>query len=187
MCGCATTYDPAPQDREEMRSVARRVGESLRDRVDYRGFFTVDGIMSADGWLPTELNPRPGAGLVQLRAAAVELRYPLLNVAAIAGAIDPVAADLEARLLTVADDNRVRSGHCVVNARRIETEEVLERDGITVTLGPGAAGGFLAIRAEEHVAPVGASFAPVAARAIALADEHWELGIGPLTPAKSVR
>lgn len=61
--GASTTWDPPPADREAMRDVARRVGEMLHRKVDFRGGFTVDGIHTADGFLPTELNPRLGAGL----------------------------------------------------------------------------------------------------------------------------
>ena len=45
--GAATFWDPPAADREVMRDLARRVGAGLRDRVGYRGAFTVDG-----GWRP---------------------------------------------------------------------------------------------------------------------------------------
>jgi hypothetical protein len=56
--GAATFWDPPDPDREVMRDLARRVGDALRERVGYRGAFTVDGILSAEGFLPTELDPR---------------------------------------------------------------------------------------------------------------------------------
>ena len=60
--GVASYWDPPPADREVMRESARRVGAVLRAEVGFRGPFTVDGVLSADGFLPTELNPRSGAG-----------------------------------------------------------------------------------------------------------------------------
>ena len=51
--GCATFWDPPDEIREEMRDVARRVGERLRAEVDFRGAFTVDGVATADG-LPAD-------------------------------------------------------------------------------------------------------------------------------------
>ena len=54
---------PAGGVREEMREAARRVGEQLRAEVEFRGAFTLDGVATADGFRPTELNPRFGAGL----------------------------------------------------------------------------------------------------------------------------
>ena len=55
-----------PRRREQMRAIARRAGERLRAEVDYRGAFTVDGVLTGDGFLPTELNPRNGAGLATM-------------------------------------------------------------------------------------------------------------------------
>jgi predicted ATP-grasp superfamily ATP-dependent carboligase len=62
--GAGTFWDPPPADREATREVARRVGRALADRVGFRGAFGVDGILSEDGFVPTELNPRFAAGLV---------------------------------------------------------------------------------------------------------------------------
>jgi hypothetical protein len=57
-CGCATFFDPSPDDVATMRTAVRSIGEHLRATVGYRGAFTVDGIASADGWVATECNPR---------------------------------------------------------------------------------------------------------------------------------
>ena len=54
--GLSTYWDPPPADREEMRDVARRVGEHLRAAYGYRGAFGIDGVLTADGFRPTELN-----------------------------------------------------------------------------------------------------------------------------------
>lgn len=187
MCGCATTYDPAPSDRDEMRGVARRVGAALRDLVGYRGWFTIDGIMSAVGWRPTELNPRPGAGLVQLRPTGTTFPSGLANLAVIAGAIEVDAVAMEAELLPLVDAHRLRLTQLVVSGRHQAGEETVERDGATMTLGPSTAGAFLRITFDESTVPVGEPFAPMAAAAIGWADEHWSLGTGPLTPARPVR
>ena len=39
------------------------VAAVLRDRIGYRGALGVDGVMTADGFRPTELNPRCSVGL----------------------------------------------------------------------------------------------------------------------------
>lgn len=59
-CGAGTYWDPPDGVREEMRAVARRVGQQLAAEVDFRGAFTVDGVVTVDGFRPTELNPRSG-------------------------------------------------------------------------------------------------------------------------------
>ncbi|MEJ2131362.1 MAG: hypothetical protein P8Y95_07025 [Gammaproteobacteria bacterium] len=61
--GCATFWDPPEGDREEMRELAGSIGAALRSLVEFRGTFTVDGVMTADGFRPTELNPRYGLGM----------------------------------------------------------------------------------------------------------------------------
>ena len=61
--GMSTHWDPPDADREAMREVARRVATRLAEQVGYRGGFSVDGVLTADGFLPTELNPRFSGGL----------------------------------------------------------------------------------------------------------------------------
>ena len=68
-----------------MRGVARRVGAELRRRVGFGGAFTVDGVMTAEGFRPTELNPRMGAGLMQIARGADEVPVDLVHQCAAAG------------------------------------------------------------------------------------------------------
>ncbi len=74
--GCATFFDPSVTIRHEMQSAARRVDELLRAEVGFRGAFTIDGVATAQGFLPAELNPRNGAGLV---AAEREFREATID------------------------------------------------------------------------------------------------------------
>ena len=105
--GAATYWDPPDADREAMRGVARRVGDELRRRVDFRGAFTVDGIMTAEGFRPTELNPRLGAGLNAIDRGAPDLRIDMLHQALMAGLdLDYRANDFEHVLLEAADAYR---------------------------------------------------------------------------------
>jgi hypothetical protein len=71
--GLRTTWDPPDAGRAEMRAAARRVGDHLAAAHDYRGAFGVDGVLTADGFRPTELNPRMSAGLQLLARAAPDL------------------------------------------------------------------------------------------------------------------
>ena len=142
--------------------------------------------MSADGWLPTELNTRNGGGLVQLRRAGLTMPIQLVHLAAIAGAIEVDAVDLESTLLPLADGNRTSSAHFMVACDRVEEEQTFERDGVTVILGPSSAGGLVQVKADD-VPAIGSSFAPLAAEAIGWADERWSLGIGPMSVAVDVR
>lgn len=59
--GTATSWMPPANDQGMMRALALRVGAHLRDAYGFRGVFTIDGVLTADGFRPTELNPRFGA------------------------------------------------------------------------------------------------------------------------------
>ena len=100
----ATHWDPAPSVREQLRETARVVGEHLRDTVAYRGAFTIDGVVTAAGFRPTELNPRVGAALGLMHDA---VPFGLWNAALIEGVdtvVDPWA--LERALVAHADEHR---------------------------------------------------------------------------------
>ncbi|HEX6875235.1 MAG TPA: hypothetical protein VF165_06210 [Nocardioidaceae bacterium] len=56
--GQGTTWDPPHEDREQMRELVRRTGSLLGERIGYRGGFGIDGVLTAHGFRPTELNPR---------------------------------------------------------------------------------------------------------------------------------
>ena len=183
--GCATTWDPAPDDREAMRSVARRVGEHLAERVGYRGGFTIDGVMTADGFRPTELNPRLGAGVTYVALAAPEVRIGLLHFALIEGAVHVDHEALERTILPAADATRARMAHTFFT-KPITEEEVVHDGDVLYALGPGPTGGFLRVMTST-TPPDGRPFAPVAAAALAAADERWSLGLGPLEPAPVLR
>ena len=107
--GAATFWDPPDADREAMRDLARRVGAGLHERVGYRGAFTVDGVLAAEGFLPTELNPRLGAGLSTMTRDLPDLPVGLLHLALVED--EPLrytAGDLERQVLAAAD--RTRAG-----------------------------------------------------------------------------
>ena len=185
-CATATTWDPTPVDREAMRQVARRVGALLRRRWGFRGLFTVDGVMTTEGFRPTELNPRVGAGLNYVSAAVPELPLALLQFAVVAGAVGVDAAELEAAILPAAQRTRLRACHTPIEGRRPGGEEMFVDGDLTLVLGPGPLGAFLRVTAERTPDP-GEPFAPTAVKALALADERWALGLGPLAAAPIVR
>lgn len=200
--GGATYWDPAPADRSAMRSVARRVASFLRERLDYRGGFSIDGVMSADGFLPTELNPRFSAGLNLLAASAPEVPLWWLGHAALAGDAGAVgAASLEEYVVAAADRSRNGGAWLAfpkpvcdpISRRVVEAEgdyrlaaESEPHDG-ALHLGPGEVGGFVRFAPRPGAVESGPSFAPRAARALALADRSFGLSLGRLEAAAPVR
>jgi hypothetical protein len=200
--GAATYFDPPAEDREVMRDAARRVGRLLAEEHGYGGAFTVDGIVGAEGWLPTELNPRFGGGLGYPHAVLPKVPFLLLHQMLAEGdAPDASAAEIEALVLPAADATRWGGGWSMLPVDWSETESVSvrfedgravvaaddeERDG-ELLRGPNAVGGYVRIDLEPERTPKGPSVAPRVAAALALADELWDAGLGPLEPARPVR
>ena len=201
--GAATFWDPPPADREVMRDLARRVGAGLRERVGYRGAFTVDGVLSAEGFLPTEVNPRLGAGLSVMTRDLPDLPVALLDRVLIEG--EPIAftaGDLEGQVLAAADRRRAGGAWTVTDRGPSgESRELAVRfdggacrpaadgepaDGV-LSFGPSGVGGFVRLALDPDRVPAGPPVAPLAVAAFALADERFGTGIGPLEPARAVR
>lgn len=199
--GLATYWDPTDADREAMRETARRVGNHLREQVGYRGAFTIDGVMTEEGFLPTELNPRPGAGLAPQTGAA-GLNIALLNKLIIEGEdADYRPPDLEELVVSAADAKR--GGGCYTIFAGDETQTryigVARRDGRYVvlpegeagdgmiTLGPSGAGGFVRFDPDLSRVSIGESFAPTAVELFAFTDAEFGTGLGPLEAATPAR
>jgi hypothetical protein len=213
--GAATFWDPSAADREAMRDLARRVGAGLRERVGYRGAFTVDGVMAAGGFLPTELNARLGAGLAVMTRDLPGLPVVLLDRALVEGApLSYGAGDLEDQVLATADRTRTGGAWTVTERgpgglkpsppeNEVATDATTElrvrfeggtcrpavdgpADGV-LAFGPSGVGGFVRLTLDPGRIPAGPPVAPLAVAAFALADERFGTGIGPLEPARAVR
>jgi hypothetical protein len=197
--GTATLWDPPPVDRAELRTHVRRVGEHLRSAVGYRGAFSIDGVMTADGFRPTELNPRFGAAL-GLLAAVADIPLYLVHMAAVEGVdVDWPETELEGVVVAAADAAR-RAGCHVPVAHPLEERTLGVRyvDGavepvdtsqaqVTLQCGPSPLGGFVRLElASDAVAP-GSAVAPLVADVLMWADERIGRGLGRLEPAPDVR
>jgi hypothetical protein len=182
--GVANTWDPPQQIQDEMRVAARAVGEVLRQRIGMRGPFSIDGIATADGFRPTELNPRFSVGYGIQAAPVPELCGGFFVRALIEGAVDVIAAELEDRIVAAARaERRVRMGVPVdgVHERGI-MHLAVDGDGVTVRddgdeleIGPSPSGSFLMWRVEAEKVEGGRLFAPYAAAAIEQATRAWHL------------
>ncbi len=104
--GCATYWDPAPVLREQMRDAARKAGRLLADEVGFRGTFTVDGVAADDGFWPTEVNPRFGAGIMTI-ARGSGLPMVMINDLIVGGHdLGRTAVELESAVIEHADERR---------------------------------------------------------------------------------
>ncbi len=199
-CGAATFWDPPDADREAMRALARRVGAGLRARVGYRGGFTIDGVLAEEGFLPTELNSRFGAGLGTIGRSLPDLPLELLNAALVEGErLDVPWHGIEALLLEAADATRA-GGAWTFTDRPGDAEHRLlldagawrlatgaEQAAATLTLGPSNLGGFVRLDLDPARVAPGPAVAPLAAGAFAFADRELGTDLGPLEPARAVR
>lgn len=200
--GAATYWDPPSADREAMRELARTTARALGERVGFRGSFTVDGVLTEEGFRPTELNPRIGAGLALLEASVPGLPLVLLGLAAQAGQnLDYRPEELEELVTTHADARRAGGGWTVIPEHFAETRELplTENAGVyrlaaegeakhgTLTLGPSDVGGFVRFTPAPGHAPIGSSLAPRVASAFAFLERELGVGFGPLAVAKPAR
>jgi hypothetical protein len=199
--GAATYWDPAEEDRAYMRAVARRVGDAYRQLVG-TGCFTVDGVLTESGWLPTEINPRFGAGISVMARGLPEMPLILLCQALQAGeALDYRPAELEAWLVSAADAHRSGGGWTTIATTQPATQEhqlVRDGDGFrlasqgepadgSLLIGPSNIGGFVRFTPEPARTAIGRSIAPTVIAAFALADREFSTGLGRLSAATAKR
>ena len=190
--GCATFWDPPVAVREQMRDAARRVGEQLRAEVGFRGAFTLDGVATADGFRPTELNPRFGAGLNVITHGLADLPLHLVLDLVVAGIALPIsAAELEAEILglgrRLARRRHVAGRHVAARAGRRPAGPLRRR---RLALGrrrragrrgtSSAAPGFTRLNFDPVRTPVGPSVGQRAADFWRFADEELGTAVGPL-------
>jgi hypothetical protein len=194
--GCATSWDPTPGVREQMRSIARRAGEQLRREVDFRGTFTVDGVVAADGFWPTELNPRFGGGIMTIaRGAGVPM--VLVNDLIVAGHdIGRTSAQLEADIVAVGDERR--GGGTWMGSLDHDLEAIARPvafDGAAWTWADDdrdaagrvtAGAGFIRCVYDQTATPVGPPTAGRAARFWEFIARETGADTAGLTPAASV-
>lgn len=192
--GCSTSYDPSDQDRTEMREVARRAGNALRQNVNFRGPFSIDGVITEHGFMPTELNPRMSGGFGPLTKGLPDLPFAPLCWAAMEDEdLDFRPELLEQTILEHADSTRILRGHVVTSKQFNETNQLeLVRDGqefreacpnedsdATLTCGPSPTGGIIFLHLDETT-PTGTMVAPEMVRAIRFCDRSLGTNFGPL-------
>ena len=190
--GCATFWDPPAAVREQMREAARRVGEQLRAEVDFRGAFTLDGVATADGFRPTELNPRFGAGLNVITRGLADVPLHLVLDLVVAG----IAAADRCRRAGGRDPRLgrrlARRRHAGRSACRRGSRSTTARSATSTGTGAGpptasrptprssAGPGFARVDFDPARTPVGPSVGQRAADFWRFADAELGTAVGPL-------
>ena len=106
--GMGTTWDPPAADADvDARARCRRRNASPATH-GLRGAFGLDGVLTADGFRVTEMNPRFSGGLTRLANAAPDLHLDLLQLNALIGRdVGRPADDIEAEALATLDEHRI--------------------------------------------------------------------------------
>ena len=199
--GCATTFDPQDRDREAIRRIAKHVGASLRSVVDYRGPFTVDGILTEGGFVPTELNPRAGAGILLFAGVSIGLPLiPLCWAITEGERLNYRPELLEKFVLENADSNRrIRGRHWTnqhiaetssYDLARIQNEFRIARRGEPnvgqLHIGPSPVGGFMQLKMNPTMDLHGKSAAPEMLRALKIAEQILEIDLDRFETATGI-
>jgi hypothetical protein len=197
--GSATSWLPPAGDRESMREIAQQIGAHLRDVHGFRGVFTVDGVLSADGFLPTELNPRFGAALATLGRGASLPLYPLHSATVERPELDWESERLESAVLAASLEHPVAGAHLVLEGRAgpprimdvrweqgrlVEAPDTAAADGL-LELGSSPGGSLLRVALRRP--PLGPPAAPVLADAFAEAARLLDLDLPPFEAAPELR
>lgn len=190
---CAGTFPLPEPEQRPMVQLTRWIGEALRDRLAYRGGFSVDGILTRDGFRPTDLNTRVTSAF---EAAPPPLRVAVHASALLARAGIPGvdAAGLEERthqvlnragyltLLTIVRQPATAamrpvcwSGPALVACAFEQAHGVLE-----ITTGPR--GTVLSVRLRRDRLPAELSAQEAAVVAFRAADDLLDTGLGHLQP-----
>ena len=199
--GCATTFDPLPDDRKAMRDLANRVGATLRETVGYRGPFGIDGILAEDGYFPTELNARAGGALRRPMAQSGLPLTPMCQAVSQGERLDYRPSLLEQAVIESTDVHRTCAGW---SATRLRIEQSLTLDVVrdgddyreprpgedrhgNLQVGPGPVGGFVRFVLDPERIERGRSAALEVVRAFRFADRALGTDFGEFDVAIDVR
>jgi hypothetical protein len=200
--GLGTLWDPPDACREDMRESARRVGDLLQRTYEYRGGFGIDGVMTCDGFRPTEINPRFSGGLTRLARTVPDLQLELLQLNLSAGRSAAIAASgYEKVAVEMLDEQRFvdavgmesttdapdttqslpvtleRGALRVASGREQPTGEILN--------GPSTMGRVVRLIAAPNSIHV-PRCAEITQQVLALSDAHWRTRFGALEMAPDV-
>ena len=196
--GLGTTWDPPAADRDEMRAAARRVGAHLQSAHGYRGAFGIDGVLTADGFRPTELNTRMSAGATTV-AELDSAFFAILQAALVAGVDTGISARQIEELVPLMDEHRTGKVVAVAEGARVSGEETYPvawdgrafsraaaETGNVLHVGRTATGFFAKVDPCAALRP-GERLARVSAGLLAFSDREYGSTFGAVEPAPDVR
>jgi hypothetical protein len=176
----------------ELSELTDRIGVQLRARLSYRGAFSVDGILTNGGFLPTDFNPRltsameaaPSALRVRLHVANLLLREGIdLDIATIEQVARQVFATRETHTLygaaaTARSNAPRRSGIRWHGQQLIIADSAVEHGH--VTLAPSVRGWLVTANLAAAFLPADRPLGALAPQVFRVSDEHLGTDFGRL-------
>jgi hypothetical protein len=191
--GLGTTWEPPPADTDQMRALARSIGEHLRDRHGYVGAYGIDGVLTSSGFRVTELNTRLSGGMTRLGRAAPDIQLELVQMNALLGRdIGMPSGEYEEFAWRRLDEARFVDVLSIVStletsdnveipvtagANRLEAAEPQDPIVGTVLRGPSPMGTFLRLAIADGVLGMGDRAAPLAVLLREFANAEWDAGL----------
>lgn len=174
-----------------MRGVARRVGEHLSRTVGYLGAFGIDGIATAEGFRPTELNPRMSGGFMGL-TGSMDFPIGLAARSMIEGDLEINVTEMEETVMEAASENRFLAlglpvpdslGPAKIGVRfddmgtaaAVDAEDEFAQG--TMSAGPSVPGGYVFMSLDQDSLGVGPSMGPLALEGVRLAAREFHIDL----------
>jgi hypothetical protein len=197
--GSSTNWAPRPEVASEMKRTAIRVGEYLQNKFGYRGSYSVDGVVSSEGFFPTELNPRFGGAMGRMNDSIPSIPLYLIHLCCAEGIeLDYRPKELEKLIVSSVENAPSIKGMYLFNGifniqprqqyiKLVGSEWSLSEEGeeetAKITLAPAANGSLLMVFLDKSLLANGASAAPKVLSAFKFASQLWELPLPELEPA----
>ncbi|GAB2814256.1 hypothetical protein GCM10022221_10110 [Actinocorallia aurea] len=172
-----------------LEGIARRIGLFLRDRFGYRGPFASDGVLTADGYRPTELTTRLTSAF---ESAPARLRV-LLHAATVLARREVPLPDLTGLAIEALASETVDVFGSSTDAGCAPFDQDITWDGIrcvpadadpqgSVVLRPWIRGWQLRASLKVRHLPEGVPIGLLAPSVFRMADERFGTAFGTVTP-----
>lgn len=197
--GSSTNWSPRPEVAQEMKRIALRIGEYLQNKIGYRGSFSVDGVVSAEGFFPTELNPRFGGAMGRMNDSVPDLPLYLIHLCCAEGIpLDYRPKDLESLIVQSVEKSPSIKGMYLFNGLfNIEPRqqfikwansgwrlsEAGEEETTKITIDSTSNGSVLMVFLDRCHLAQGTSAAPKVLSVFKFACQMWGLDLPDLASA----
>ena len=187
--GASTHWEPTPSEQAHLQETVRKVGHALREEADFRGTFTLDGVLKNGQFYPTEINTRAGAGIFALYSESHTLYYLLDLMLKDGQPSDLDISALQDWMYTTADSNRSTrawggaeiDGECPneTHSLTFQAGKWLRIDdgaegATTLSISEGPTGAFMMLAISSETLTRGELLNPYVQAAMEYCDTQWK-------------